>query len=199
MSRISRIQFILWSRPVFRTCEIVCNHAARLFERGRSLAQARADLEELNRKRMQCQRILNRIGNSHDHVCAECKGKCCGGARERDAFTDRVIQHPETPHRTARRITGRMAAYEVAWDSKGTTAIDDSEVIKPVDGYCPELTTRGCRIPYELRPIQCTAYFCNATVGELSKTECRIGSKALVGLMKIQMRTALLALKSRMR
>ncbi|MCL5103067.1 MAG: hypothetical protein M1133_02980 [Armatimonadetes bacterium] len=197
MSHFSRIRFILWSRPIFRTCEIVCNHAARIFEKRQSLAKARADLEELNRKRMQYQRILNRIGSSHDHVCAECKGKCCGGARERDAFTDRVIQHPETPHRTARRKEGRMAAYEVEWNgARGTTAVADCEV-EPVEGYCPELTTRGCRIPYELRPIQCTAYFCNATVNELSKSECRIGSKALVGLMKVQVRTALLALRSR--
>ncbi|MCE5315477.1 MAG: hypothetical protein ABFD49_06760 [Armatimonadota bacterium] len=195
MSCIERTKFLLWSRPVFRTCEIIANHAARIFENGRSLANARAELDELNQKRMRYQRVLNRIGASHSHVCMECKGKCCGGARERDAFTDRVLQHPDTPHRLGRRKTGNMAAYDVAPERvTSTVAHVEGEC---VPGFCPELTTRGCRIPYELRPIQCTAYFCNATINELSPKECRTGSKALIGLMKVQIAAALLALKSR--
>lgn len=195
MSRIERTKFLLWSRPIFRTCEIIFNHAARLFEHGRSLTKVGKQLAELNRKRMAYQRVLNRIGASHSHVCMDCKGKCCGGARERDAFTDRVLQHPETPHRFGRRKSGSMAAYDVAADRVNS----NKEVMEApcVPGFCPELTTKGCRIPYDLRPIQCTAYFCNATINALSDKECRTGSKALIGLMKIQIATAVLALKSR--
>ncbi|MCE5197960.1 MAG: hypothetical protein ABFD54_06770 [Armatimonadota bacterium] len=197
MSRIARIKFLLWSRPVFRTCEIICNHAARIFERDRGLTKALAEVEELNRERIEHQKTLNRIGSSHDHVCAECKGKCCGGARERDAFTDRVLQYPETPHRAGRRKEGAMAAYKVMADNSSTPAVTtDAE---PVPGFCPELTTKGCRIPYELRPIQCTAYFCNATIDQLSPEECNTGSEALKGLMNVQIRTVMLALKSRSR
>jgi hypothetical protein len=88
-----------------------------------------------------------------------------------------------------------MAAYDVAAERvESTEAYNEGQC---VPGYCPELTTRGCRIPYELRPIQCTAYFCNATIDELSAKECRIGSMALIGLMKVQIATAMLALKSR--
>lgn len=191
MSRISRIRFLWWSRPAFRTCEIVANHAARVFERGRSLETRKAELQRLDHKRRKYQRILNKIGNSHDHVCAECKGKCCGGARERDAFTDRVLQLPETPHRAARRKQGEMAAHTI------TGGCAPAEGANPVSGFCPELTDKGCRIPYELRPIQCTAYFCNATINELSPRECNIGSKALIGLMKIQVKTATLALSGK--
>ncbi|MHB9038046.1 MAG: hypothetical protein ACYC64_15415 [Armatimonadota bacterium] len=195
MSRIERTKFLLWSRPIFRTCEIVFNHAARIFDRGWSLASAGGDLDKLNRKRMQYQRVLNRIGASHSHVCMDCKGKCCGGARERDAFTDRVLQHPETPHRLGRRKTGNMVPHDMAAERiQSNTAVMEATC---VPGFCPELTTKGCRIPYELRPIQCTAYFCNATIDELSPKECKIGSKALIGLMKVQIATAILALKSR--
>lgn len=188
MSHLPRIRFLLWSRPMFRTCEIVFNHAARVLERGRSLETRKAELEELNHKRRKYQRVLNRIGNSHDHVCAECKGKCCGSVRERDAFTDRVLQFPETSHRAARRKSGEMVPHTL---TGGCRAAEGAE---PVPGFCPELTTKGCRIPYELRPIQCTAYFCNAAINELSPHECEIGSKALIGLMKVQIKTAGLAL-----
>lgn len=191
MSRLPRIKFLLWSRPVFRTCEIFFNHAARVFERDRSLATRNSELELLNDRRKKYQRILNRIGNSHGHVCMECKGKCCGGARERDAFTDRVLQLPETPHRRGRRKTGEMAPHTLLG---GCKAADGAQ---PVPGFCPELTTRGCRIPYELRPIQCTAYFCNATINELSDRECNIGYKALIGLMKVQIKTAGLAMRGK--
>jgi hypothetical protein len=195
MSKIERAKFLLWSRPVFRTCEIICNHAARLFESGRSLTKTTQKITQLNRKRMAYQRVLNRIGASHSHVCMDCKGKCCGGARERDAFTDRILQHPETTHRLGRRKTGNMAAYDVAAERVKS----NKEVMEApcVPGFCPELTAKGCRIPYDLRPIQCTAYFCNAAINELSAHQCRIGSKALIGLMKIQIATAILALKSR--
>lgn len=188
MSRISRVRFLWLSRPLFRTCEIICNHAARLFERRRGLEQRKAEIEELNWQRIKYQRVLNRIGNSHGHVCAACKGKCCGGTRERDAFTDRVLQLPSTQHRAARRKEGVMAPHTILG---GCAAAQGSE---PVPGYCPELTTKGCRIPYELRPVQCTAYFCNAAINALSPRECNIGSKALIGLMKVQVKAVGLAL-----
>lgn len=195
MSMLKRKIFMFYSRPLFRTVEIICNHAARIFENKDSLTCAREDVKELNQKRMQGQRILNRVGRSHGHVCANCKGKCCGGVRERDAFTDRVLQDLDTSHRAARRKTGEMAAYKVMSKEDGGCAVPADA--KPVPGHCPELTTKGCKIPYELRPIQCTAYFCTPTVNELSDAECNIGIKALASLMKVQMQTVMLALRSR--
>lgn len=198
MSRTKRELFVFYSRPLFRTCEIVCNHAARVFLRKKALSYApvRDELDRLNRERIDYQRDLNIIGGSHGHVCADCKGKCCGGERERDAFIDRVIQDPETEHLSARRTTGEMAAYKLMPDrSEGSVAVLDAEC---VEGHCPELTVEGCRIPYELRPIQCTAYFCRKTIDELSPQECDTGIRALAGLMRVQVRTVGLAIKSRL-
>ena len=71
-------------------------------------------------------------------------------------------------------------------------AVIDAE---PVEGHCSELTTAGCRIPYELRPIQCTAYFCSDTIEELSDEERTTGIRALSGLMGVQIKTVLLAIR----
>jgi hypothetical protein len=193
MGFLARRRFLFHSRPLFRTCEIICNHAARIL--GVSGHHSNA-LAKLNERRKQCQRVLNRIGQSHDHVCAKCRGKCCGGARERDAFTDRVLQVPDTPHRSARRVSGRMPAYEIMAPNEAERASRCD--LQPVAGYCPELTDQGCRLPYELRPMQCTAYFCKATTEELTDLECSIGVKAVIGLMQVQMRTVGLALRSRL-
>ena len=195
MSRTKRELFVFFSRPLFRTCEIVCNHAARVFLKQKALSHSyvRDELDRLNRERIDLQRDLNIIGGSHGHVCADCKGKCCGGERERDAFIDRVIQDPETEHLSARRTTGEMAAYKLR--DEGSVAVLEAEC---VEGYCPELTIEGCRIPYELRPIQCTAYFCRKTIDELSPKECDTGIRALAGLMRVQLRTVGLAIRSRL-
>lgn len=198
MSRKKRELFVFYSRPLFRTCEIICNHAARIFMKKSALgsSEMRGELEKLNKERIGYQRELNVIGGSHGHVCADCKGKCCGGVRERDAFIDRVIQDPETDHLSARRKCGAMAAYKViSKQIGGSVAVDEAEC---VPDHCPELTVQGCKIPYELRPIQCTAYFCRATVNELSSDECDKGIKALAGLMSVQMRTVGLAIRSRL-
>lgn len=155
----------------------------------------RGELDRLNLERVDFQRDLNEIGGSYGHVCADCKGKCCGGVRERDAFIDRVIQDPETPHLGARRLSGEMAAYkQMAKRDGGSVALLEADC---VEGHCPELTVEGCRIPYELRPIQCTAYFCRKTIDELSPDECDRGIRALAGLMRVQLRTVMLAIKSR--
>lgn len=196
-SKAKREKFVFYSRPLFRTCEIVCNHAARVFLRRDVLAQesVQSELMELNRKRIDFQRDLNEIGGSHGHVCADCKGKCCGGVRERDAFIDRIIQHPETQHLSARRTEGEMVAYKLMEQNPTvSTAVMEAEC---VPGHCPELTVEGCKIPYELRPIQCTAYFCRKTIDELSPQECDTGTAALAGLMRIQLKTVALAVRSR--
>lgn len=192
---LKRKLFHAYSKPIFRTCEIICNHAARIFMERRSLddSTVRSELEKLNSARMEYQRTLNEIGASHIHVCANCKGSCCGGVRERDAFTDRILQDPNTQHLFARRKTGNMAAYDVV-AKQGSSIATDVECVK---GSCPELTVKGCRIPYELRPIQCTAYFCGPAIKALSDSECNRGIKALAGLMKVQMRTVMLMLTSR--
>lgn len=197
--KVKRERFVFYSRPLFRTCEIICNHAARLFFRRDALARDRFqdELERLNRERIDYQRDLNAIGGSHGHVCADCKGKCCGGVRERDAFIDRIVQDPDTIHLSARRTEGQMPAYKLmSGPDSGSVAVMEAE---PVAGHCPELTTQGCRIPYELRPIQCTAYFCRKTIDELSHEECDRGIRALAGLMRVQLRTVGLAIKSRLR
>lgn len=196
MSRIKRELFVFYSRPLFRTCEIICNHAARIFMKKSALGSSkmRENLSKLNNERIGHQRELNIIGGSHGHVCAECKGRCCGGVRERDAFIDRVIQDPETEHLGARRKSGEMAAYKVmAKQAGGSVVVIEAE---SVPGHCPELTVRGCRIPYELRPIQCTAYFCRATVNELSAQECDRGIRAMAGLMSVQLCIVWLAIRS---
>ncbi len=159
-SRSKRERFVFYSRPLFRTCEIICNHAARLLFKKEALANeaVRDELDRLNRRRIDFQKDLNQIGGSHGHVCAECKGKCCGGPRERDAFIDRIVQLPDTPHLKARRTEGEMAAYRLMGQNPTiSTAVTEAGCVA---GYCPELTVEGCRIPYELRPMQCTAYFC---------------------------------------
>ena len=80
--------------------------------RGEAFLQGSADSagrasSRLNRERKAFQRDLNQIGGTHSHVCADCKGKCCGGARERDAFIDRVLQVPDTSHFKARKEVRR--------------------------------------------------------------------------------------------
>ena len=191
-SYLKRSVMQFYAKPLFRTCEIICNHAARLADSNGALArpQAQAELQKLDELRKALQSDLHRIGESHGEVCAKCKGKCCGGVRERDAFTDRVIQDPQTPYRSARRKEGQQVAYK----KMGAVAVLDAE---PVEGHCIELTTRGCRIPYELRPIQCTAYFCGDTIEELSDEERNTGIRALSGLMGVQVKTVLLAIRSR--
>ena len=198
MSFARRAWMLFVTRGVFRTCEVFSNHAARISERGTNLAgpTESARLAELNEKRMQLQGDLNRVGGSHGHVCAECKGRCCHGPRERDAFTDRVIQHPDTEHRCARRLTGEQVAYRTMAEQGRDLA---SKSAKPEDICCPELTVTGCRIPYELRPIQCVAYFCGPVVKELSSEECRTGTRAVAGLMRIQLAIVGLAIRSRFR
>lgn len=197
---MTRKTFLFYSRPLFRTCEILCNHAARVLASPKALATpaVREAIADLNRRRIDLQGVLDGIGQSHAQACADCKGKCCGGARERDAFIDRVLQDPDTQHLSARRKTGEMAAHKLL-DSGRCLSSTCVLAAQSVEGYCPELTVQGCRIPYELRPIQCVAYFCNKAADQLSEDECRAGTSALAGLMGIQLRTVLLALKSRLK
>ena len=66
-----------------------------------------------------------------------------------------------------------------------------------LEGYCPNCTTEGCRVPYELRPIQCTAFVCWQGIALLSQEECETGIGAVAGLMGVMTRTVALAAKSR--
>lgn len=177
-----KTRFLFYSRPLFRTCEIVCNHAARLLDSGLRQDSAECEITELNTRRARYQRILNRIGNSHGHVCAECKGECCGGQRERDAYLDRILQNPATPIRTAR-------------NKRPTSDYTTAGCTPGAHGHCAELTKTGCKIPYDQRPIQCTAYFCSPCIDALSSSQCEIGTKALGALMGIQMKSVGLALR----
>ena len=49
-------------------------------------------------------------------------------------------------------------------------------------------------MPYENRPIQCTAFYCWGSIDRLSEAECRTGIRALAGLMGVLARTTALAL-----
>ncbi|MCS6863406.1 MAG: hypothetical protein NZT92_24120, partial [Abditibacteriales bacterium] len=180
--------------PVFRAWEIFCNHAARLIahkERMRSVQCSRA-WAELNLKRMEIQRGLGVISHSHAHVCAAC-GHCCKGTRERDAFLDRVMQNPNTEHIGARRRTGEMVGLRIA-QAQGRLLHADAP---KAHGCCNELTCNGCRLPPELSPIQCLAYFCGAAAKALSQQECEEGIRLLKELLKLQWQAVRLAWRSR--
>jgi hypothetical protein len=59
------------------------------------------------------------------------------------------------------------------------------------------LTTQGCQLPYDLRPIQCASYFCMAAASALTAEEAREGMQAVRGLMRIQRRCVRLAIRAR--
>lgn len=190
----TRMVFLFYSRPLFRAREIFCNHAARLVAhktRMRSLQCSRA-WAELNLRRMEIQRDLGAISNSHAHVCATC-GHCCKGKRERDAFLDRVMLQPDTEHTGARRRTGQMVALKLA-QTQGSLLHTDAP---RATGSCSELTCAGCRLPQTHRPMQCLAYFCGAAVRALSQEECEAGIRLLRALMRLQWDSVRLALRSR--
>ncbi|MDW8106161.1 MAG: hypothetical protein RMK45_01645 [Armatimonadota bacterium] len=190
----TRMVFLFYSRPVFRAWEVFCNHAARLIahkERMRSL-QCSREWAQLNLRRMEIQRGLGKISDSHAHVCAAC-GHCCKGTRERDAFLDRVMQDPHTEHLGARRRTGEMVGFVLARAQGRLLHLDAPKA----QGCCNELTCRGCRLPRELRPMQCLAYFCGAAVKALSQEECEEGIRLLKELLKLQWTAVKLALRSR--
>lgn len=190
----TRMVFLFYSRPVFRAWEIFCNHAARLLahkERMRSVQCSRV-WAQLNLQRMEIQRGLGRISNSHAHVCAAC-GYCCKGTRERDAFLDRVIQQPDTEHLGARRRTGEMVGLRLARAQGRVLHLDAPKA----HGSCNELTCNGCRLPQDLRPMQCLAYFCGAAVKALSQEECEEGIRLLKQLLKLQWQAVKLAARTR--
>ncbi len=179
---------------MFRAWEIVCNHLARLVEhpeRAKTPAFQR-EWARLNLQRMEIQRGLGEISRSHAHVCAQC-GHCCKGTRERDAFLDRVIQDPTTSLRKARRPEGTMVGVQIA--QRENRLLHSG--VPPVEGACRELSCQGCRVPNELRPMQCLAYFCGAAVRALSQEECERGIHLLKQLLRLQAQAVRLALRTR--
>ena len=188
---IEHVWFMFVSRFLFRTCEVSCNHLVRMLDGGGlSLEPFSSQLALLESRRRRLQRVMRKIGSSHDSVCADCKGKCCGGVRERDAYIDRILQDPATPNRNARRLTGELV------ELTDTQRAAFAEAVW-AEGYCRELTNMGCRIPCDQRPIQCAAYFCQAAVRELSQREGRLANGTNIGLMRVQLKTVGLALKAR--
>ncbi len=179
---LQRARLLLYSRSFFRTCDIVCNHAARLADADGVLSGERASsrLAELNQKRLAPQRVLEEVGRSHIDACADCRGRCCHGPRERDTFIDRVVQDPLTPHRGARGPNHPAASKEERT-------------------CCPNLTSEGCTLPFEQRPIQCVTYFCQAAIDRLSPEQCAAASSAVKSLMGVQVETVTAAVSSRLR
>ncbi len=190
----TRMWFLFYARPVFRVWEIICNHLARWLTDRRALQDVRyqRQLAQLNLRRMEIQRGLGQISRSHAHVCAQC-GHCCKGTRERDAFLDRILQNPQTEHLGARRRTGEMVGFAIAHAQK---QVLHGGVERPA-GCCNELTCQGCRLPNELRPMQCLAYFCGAAVRALSQEECEQGIRLIRQLLRLQWDAVRLAMRSR--
>ena len=190
----TRICFLFYARPLFRVWEVACNHLARSLTNKRALQDVRyqRQLAQLNLRRMEIQRGLGRISRSHAHVCAQC-GYCCKGTRERDAFLDRVLQHPQTEHLGARRRVGEMVGFQRAKAEKRVLHLG----VEHPPGYCNELTCQGCRLPNEWRPMQCLAYFCGAAVRALSQEECEQGIRLIRQLLRLQLDAVWLAVRSR--
>lgn len=190
----TRLLFLFYARPVFRAWEIVCNHLARILvhKTHRNLPYFQKEWARLNLQRIQIQRELGRISQSHAHVCAQC-GHCCQGTRERDAFLDRILQDPSTPHIRARRKQGEMIAFVRASQQQRILHLQAPHA----SNACNELTCKGCRIPNELRPMQCLAYFCGSAVRALSQEECEQGIRLIQQLLRLQLDAVRLAFKTR--
>jgi len=190
----TRMRFLFYARPLFRAWEIICNHLARWLTDRRVLHDVRyqRQLAQLDLRRMAIQRGLGRISRSHAHVCARC-GHCCKGTRERDAFLDRILQQPQTEHLGARRRTGEMVGFQRAREAQCVLHLAAAHL----PGGCPELTCQGCRLPNELRPMQCLAYFCGAAVRALSQEECEQGIQLIRQLLRLQWDAVRLAARSR--
>ncbi|MCS7066568.1 MAG: hypothetical protein NZL85_09915, partial [Fimbriimonadales bacterium] len=188
------MRFLFYARPVFRVWEVCCNHLARWLTDKRALHDVRyqRQLAQLNLRRMEIQRGLGQISRSHAHVCAQC-GYCCKGTHLRDAFLDRVLQNPQTEHLGARRRTGEMVGFQLAREQKRVLHLGAE---RP-PGCCNELTCHGCRLPNELRPMQCLAYFCGAAVRALSQEECEQGIRLIRQLLRLHWDAVKLALHSR--
>jgi len=190
----TRMRFLFYARPLFRAWEIICNHLARWLTNRRALQDVRyqRQLAQLNLRRMEIQRALGEISRSHARVCAQC-GYCCKGTRERDAFLDRVLQNPQTEHLSARRREGVMVGFQLA---QAQNRLLHQGAERP-PGYCNELTCKGCRLPNELRPMQCLAYFCGAAVRALSQQECEQGIRLMRQLLRLQWDAVRFAVRSR--
>jgi len=177
-----RARILFYSRFLYRICDIICNHIARLAEAGRGLASppSASRLARLDQERVRHQSRLEELGKAHMSACTDCAGRCCHGPRERDTFVDRMLRDPRTSHRGARGPDRPIGS------ARGRSC-------------CPQLTPDGCKLPYDQRPIQCVTYFCRATVDRFSPQECADGAAALAGLMGIEVAVAAEAVAARLR
>jgi len=184
ISAIRRLQLLLCSRPLFRICDVVCSHIARLADGGPHMYETwtQGELDRINLERIQIQRRLHDVAASHARICSECQGRCCGGTRERDTFIDRVLQNPLTPHRSAR-------------GPRLSLSFDMENVI----GCCSQLTPQGCRLPFEQRPIQCVTYFCATAAASFSPERCRTATSCIVRLINVELKVAIVAIRTRLR
>lgn len=190
-----RVTFWLLARPLFRAADWRASYAGSVLESDAGLAADRfaGELAELDEQRRHHQRRLGALGETHGDACAECRGMCCTEERFRDAFFDRVLQDPHSENRAPRSL--RAASREThagPYPLRGSVALGDRS-----PGYCPNCTPQGCALAYEDRPIQCTAYYCWASIRALSDTECREGIAALRGLTRIMGRVTTLAAAAR--
>jgi len=184
ISTIRRLQLLLCSRFLFRICDIACSHIARLADIGTRVSDTwmQHELDRINLGRLQVQKVLLGIADAHTKICAECQGRCCGGPRERDTFIDRVLQNPLTPHRGARGPQLSLSS--------------DTEAIV---GRCPQLTSQGCRLSFEQRPIQCVTYFCAPAAASFSPEHCRTAISCTVRLLIIELEVASVMIRTRLR
>jgi hypothetical protein len=188
---------MFYSRPVFRLNDLLCTHLTRILipkQKLKSPTVAEA-LRKLDAQKRAIQMDLKAVGDSHGHVCASC-GRCCKGTHERDSFSDRIMIDPATSFLKARRreSDGDAPAIDAA---RALTQLPMAEG-GTVAGACHQLTCTGCRIPHELRPLQCAAYFCWAATAALSNDECRQASRALRRMFRLQWASVFLAMRSRL-
>jgi hypothetical protein len=184
INSIRRLQLLLYSRPLFRICDVVCSHIARLADGGPHTYETwtQDELDRINFERIQIQHRLHDIAASHARICSDCQGRCCKGTRERDTFIDRVLQNPLTPHRSAR-------------GPRMLLSFDTGKVV----GYCSQLTPQGCRLPFEQRPIQCVTYFCNTAIASFSPEQYRIATSCIVRLINVELKVAMVTIRTRLR
>lgn len=193
MDRLGQGWLLLWTRPIFRVCEVVCNHAARVLGMiaGPGARQS-AELDELNEHRAELQQMLQGLSGGHGEVCAECRGRCCHGPRNRQTYIDHLLQTAGSQTLTPTLSLGWRGGTEASpqrLPDRGGRSGDQ----------CSFLSAEGCRLPYHLRPMQCAAYYCGSAVRSITSAERAEVLWAVRGLMRVHLRAVALMLRSKVR
>ena len=117
-------------------------------------------LNELNNRRKIIQREIDELSKSNS-VCAKCQGACCKG--EYDHFTAinyLIRSFSDNPLKGYGDLWKPIPLYalilkKIMPSSKNISSGD----IKQING-CPHLSTLGCNLEVEDRPIRCVIWTC---------------------------------------